>query len=151
MQTTFRKHTFRCDAKTVILACTTIFSMTCSGASTHASGAHGDDTAAEVMIMNDEAMLAREWVEIQEESSDGQIVCRPITFDIPPARGRRRLDLREQGIAAAKSPGADDRLTSQLGGWIKEGNILIVTSDGWAGTYRIEDLTDILLVLVPVE
>lgn len=151
MQIAIRQYTFRCHAEILILVCTIVFPMACSGASTHARGAHGNDTTAKVTSMNDEAVLAREWVEIREESSDGRIVCRPMTYNIPPARGRRRLDLREQGIAASKSPGADDRLSSQLGGWTVEENILIVTSDGWAGTYRIDNLTDILLVLIPIE
>jgi len=140
--------------KWVILACGIALAMACSEVRIFAQDNQDNqdiDFIAKETIMSDELMLAREWVEIREDSHEGRIVCRPVTYDIPPARGRRRLDLRDQGIAAEKRAAADDKLATQLGNWKVDENELTITAGGWSGTYRIEDLTDVLLVLVPIK
>ncbi len=111
------------------------------------SDAAGGDKGHEAMI--DVHMLTREWVEIREEGGPERLLFRPTSYKIPPARGRRRLDLREPGQAVAKTPGPTDRLQSSAGAWSLEGDELRVSAPGWEGAYRIEELTEDKLVLRP--
>ena len=94
-------------------------------------------------------MLRREWVELREECTKGRIVLRPITYKVPPARGRRRLDLSVKGFAAAKSEGPSDKLQARGGSWSLQDDDLKVDAPGWTGTYRVEEITQEILVLRP--
>jgi hypothetical protein len=98
--------------------------------------------------VTNERTLAREWVEIREESGEGRVVLRPSTHPLPPARGRRRLDLRTEGKAVPKAPGPTDQLqASGAGEWSLEGNTLHLTAPGWSGDYLILEVTEDVLVL----
>lgn len=99
--------------------------------------------------MNSTELLAREWVEIREESDEKRIVLRPITYNVPPARGRRRLDLSEPGGVAAKSPNAADKMISTEGTWTYENGELHIEAPGWSGIYQVEELSEDILVIVP--
>jgi hypothetical protein len=94
-------------------------------------------------------LLTREWVELREESQPGRIVLRPVDSDIPPARGRRRLDLSRSGEATAKSPGPTDRLEGRKGEWSLSDRTLTVSAGNWKGTYLIAEVADDQLVLCP--
>ena len=103
---------------------------------------------AEEANVTNERMLVREWVEMREESGEGRIVLRPSTHTLPPARGRRRLDLRTEGKAIPKAPGPTDQLqASGAGGWSIEGDTLRLTAPGWDGDYRVLEVTQDVLVL----
>ena len=93
--------------------------------------------------------LVREWVEIREESQEGRIVLRPMGYDIPPARGRRWLDLSIEGTAQVKSPDATDKMEGKGGTWSLQDDNLSLEIPGWTGSYRIEQLDEDILVISP--
>jgi len=97
--------------------------------------------------MADIKSISREWVEIQEESNGGRIVFRPIDYPIPPARGRRHLNLEAGGVADAKVPGPTDKLIGKGGKWSLEGRRLHLEAHDWEGEYDVEDLQKDLLIL----
>ena len=98
--------------------------------------------------MTDENMIAREWVEIREDSKDGTLVFRPADYPVPPARGRRHLMLAKEGRGQALDAGPTDRLESfGEGDWSIDGQILRLNISGWVGEYDIEDLQNNILVL----
>ena len=75
---------------------------------------------------------------------------RPVTADIPPARGRRRLDLTGPEGAVTRTPGTDDRMESAApGAWALDGRSLTIDAPVWSGTYDIEAVTDDVLILRP--
>jgi hypothetical protein len=90
--------------------------------------------------MTDIKFISREWVEIKEESSGARIVFRPIDFPIPPARGRRHLNLEADGVADAKDPGPTDKLIGKGGKWSLKDRRLHLEAPGWEGEYDVEDL-----------
>jgi hypothetical protein len=78
------------------------------------------------------------WVELQEEASPGRIVLKNADSDIPPARGRRILQLAPGNRAHAGNPGPSDRLESTPGKWELKAGRLEIQLPGWTGSYRIE-------------
>jgi len=98
--------------------------------------------------MIDEIQIARTWVEIREDSIDDRLVFRPSDYPIPPARGRRQLELSRSGQGQALDAGASDKLeTVGLGEWKIDGQTLILNIRGWEGAYEIEDLQADILIL----
>ncbi|BCH22067.1 MULTISPECIES: hypothetical protein [unclassified Mesorhizobium] len=97
--------------------------------------------------MTDIKKMTKNWVEVREESSPGRIVLRPDSYNLPPARGRRHLDLSSRSQALAKSPGPADKLESVAGTWSVDGDELHLSAPGWEGHYSIEQLTEDLLVI----
>ena len=101
------------------------------------------------MAMNDK--LARDWVEVREESDGGRIVLRPLGYAVPPSRdGRRRLALAPTGQARSLAAGPTDALEEKSGGgWSREGDVLRLDLEDWRGDYVIERNDDDILVLRP--
>jgi hypothetical protein len=98
----------------------------------------------------DADLLARQWVEMREEATPGAIVFRPADADLPPARGRRQLDLDPGGRARAGRPGGDDRTRfDESAGWHLSENKLVIDAGDWKGTYRIKEADGNRLVLEP--
>ena len=104
--------------------------------------------------VTDENKIAREWVEIREESKDGSLVFRPADFPIPPARGRRHLKLTQldkstdEGTGEVLEAGPADKLqATSVGSWKVDKKTLYVGISGWEGEYQIEQLQDDILVL----
>jgi hypothetical protein len=98
--------------------------------------------------MADKADIKGKWVEIGEESSGDRMVFFRSGSPIPPARGRRHLELTEQGGAHGAAPGPTDRLESTgSGGWSLEGDRLDIRVPGWEGEYDIEYVQDNKLIL----
>jgi hypothetical protein len=93
--------------------------------------------------------LGREWVEIREEGGGNRLVLRPLDADIPPMRGgRRRLSLTAGGGSESFASGAADAMESiGTGGWNLQGGMLQLEIEGWSGSYRIEELSDDVLIL----
>lgn len=89
------------------------------------------------------------WVEIREESTPDRIVLRPDGVDIPPARGRRQIDLIPPSELIAGRPGPTDRTTAQSGTWSADGDELTLAAPGWDGCYAIAQLGDDILVIRP--
>lgn len=99
--------------------------------------------------MTDPKQLAREWVEVREESEGERIVLRPSDYPVPPSRGgRRHLELGLSGQGRALGLGATDKLEAKgSGDWSLEGEALQLRLKGWEGTYDIEELGNDILVL----
>ena len=95
----------------------------------------------------DEKQLARSWVEVREEGGADRIVLRPETYAIPPARGRRGLDLSRPAAAVAKAPGPTDKTEGKPGSWSLSGDELTIDAPGWSGTYTVEQVSGNILVL----
>ena len=95
-----------------------------------------------------EHMITGDWVEIAEKGTPGRLVFYRLGADIPPARGRRHLQLKGQGHAQAQAPGPTDKSEiSGSGGWIQDGTTIFIRLPGWEGEYSIEDLQDTQLIL----
>lgn len=94
--------------------------------------------------------IAGDWVEVREDAAPGQILLRPSTADLPPARGRRRLDIAAGGHVQAGAPGPDDRTRrGPAAPWTLDGDVLTITSGEWQGAYRIIAADEEKLVLSP--
>lgn len=87
------------------------------------------------------------WVEIREESTADRIVLRPDNADIPPARGRRQIDLIPPSELVVGQPGPTDATTTRSGTWSAEGDELTLAGPGWDGCYAIAQLGDDILVI----
>jgi hypothetical protein len=94
-------------------------------------------------------MIAREWVEVQEESSGNRIILRPMDYPVAPTRGgRRHLDLSQGGAARNLAQGPSDALSMvSKGGWSLQDNTLQLDLEGWNGAYEIQEIGDQILVL----
>ena len=94
-------------------------------------------------------LLMREWVEMEQDPDGRTVTLRPADHDLPPSRmPRRRLDLRRGGEATALAAGAADAIERQaVGSWQRDGQDLTLDLPGWEGDYRIERLTEEMLVL----
>ena len=99
--------------------------------------------------MADAKALVGRWVEIREEGGDGRLVLRADSPDIPPARGRRSIELAEGGKASLHAPGPDDRSRSSDGSWSLEGDRLRIDAPGWSGSYMIDSIGNDRVVLSP--
>jgi hypothetical protein len=73
-------------------------------------------------------LLVRAWVHAHEQDHDGLLVFKPLGEALPPSRGRRILDLSENGAASLGMPGADDRSATTKGAWHLEGDHLRIES-----------------------
>lgn len=95
------------------------------------------------------ALLGRRWVEIREECGRGRIVLRPHEAPVRLARrGRRQLVLTPEGGSSCFAPGAGGRPEIEgAGGWRLDDGLLRLDLKGWDGAWRIEELTDEVLVL----
>ena len=99
--------------------------------------------------MSELEKLARHWVEIAEESTPERIVLKPMSEKIPPARGRRWLDLSSPGQAAAFTANRADKMTAKQGDWKFQDGLLELKAPGWNGEYEIEEINEEILVIVP--
>lgn len=61
--------------------------------------------------------LVRRWLHSHEEDTETETVFRPDTFDFPPSRGRRGLELREDGVLVETAIGPTDALGEVVGEW----------------------------------
>lgn len=74
--------------------------------------------------------LHRRWVHSFEEDRDDEAVFRPASFDLPPARGRRSIELRKDGSYVEAFPGPVDVPREAGGHWSLEGDRLALRPDG---------------------
>lgn len=70
------------------------------------------------------------WVHSYEEDRDDEAVFRPATFDLPPARGRRSIELRGDGSYVEAFPGPVDVPQETGGRWSLAGDELKLQPDG---------------------
>jgi hypothetical protein len=74
--------------------------------------------------------LHKRWVHSHEEDRDDEAVFRPATFDLPPARGRRSIELRADGSYVESFPGPTDVPQEAGGSWSLEGDRLALRPKG---------------------
>lgn len=99
----------------------------------------------------DSKEICGDWVEMNDESTGGEVVFRSINSDIPPARGRRRLVLGADGKVAGGAPGPDDRVRQGAQGrWSLHNDTLHIESGEWSGEYEVKQARPDRLVLRPV-
>ena len=93
--------------------------------------------------------LQRRWVHSFEEDNAQETVYRPETFDLPKARGRVSLDLKENGEVADAQLGRNDVPDTLTGSWRLEGNDIIVEYPGGQADqiYSVKEVTNEKLVL----
>jgi hypothetical protein len=81
-----------------------------------------------------QSLLGR-WVHAHEEDGEEEMVFRPAEQELPPSRGRQRLELRKDGTLVEGSPGPTDRPEEATGSWELEGEDVLVLRQG-AGSRR---------------
>lgn len=74
--------------------------------------------------------LHKRWVHSFEEDRDDDAVFRPATFDLPPARGRRSIELRDDGSYLEAFPGPVDVPQEAEGRWSLEDDRLALQPAG---------------------
>jgi len=74
--------------------------------------------------------LHKRWVHSYEEDGDDEMVFRPSSFDLPPARGRREIELRPDGRYLESHPGPVDVPEEAGGQWLLKGDELELRPDG---------------------
>lgn len=74
--------------------------------------------------------LHKRWVHSHEEDRDDVAVFRPATFDLPPARGRRSIELRDDGSYVEAFPGPADVPQEAGGRWSLDGDRLALDPNG---------------------
>jgi hypothetical protein len=71
--------------------------------------------------------LARRWVHAHEEDTGEEMVFRPAERELPPARGRLALELREDGELVETTPGPVDRPEEATGTWeLADDDVLVL-------------------------
>jgi len=65
----------------------------------------------------DKTALRGGWLHAHEEDGPGQMVFRPSTQQLPPARGRDGYEFHPDGKLSAIGSGPTDRSTTAEGGW----------------------------------
>lgn len=74
--------------------------------------------------------LHKRWVHSHEEDDGEEMVFRPSSFDLPPARGRRQIELRPDGSLLEAFPGPADAPEEAGGSWSLEGDKLALRPEG---------------------
>ena len=98
------------------------------------------------MAVDREGLIGR-WIHSHEEDSDDQLVFRPADYDFPLSRGRRSLELREDGSLVDTAVGAADAPEALTGTWsIDDDNLVLSGPD--ARSYRVVVAEADRLVLV---
>jgi len=82
-----------------------------------------------VSRVDHEALQGR-WTHSHEEDTGDELVFRPASQPLPPARGRRSLELRAGGSYAEFSPGPVDVPVESRGRWSLENDRLELQPDG---------------------
>ena len=73
--------------------------------------------------------LRQHWVHSHEEDTGTEMVFRPASHPLPPARGRRSFELRAGGLLVEGRPGPTDRPEAAEGTWT-------LSPDGTLAFYR---------------
>jgi hypothetical protein len=76
----------------------------------------------------DRELLIGGWVHSHEEDAPGRQVFRPAGTSLPPSRGRRSLELREDGTLVEGGPGPADVPEGVIGTWNLTGSRLALRS-----------------------
>ena len=77
------------------------------------------------------------WVHAHEEDTGEEMVFRRAGADLPPARGRMALELREDGTFAEAGLGATDVPEEATGSWALEGDTITLSEGAAQGVPRV--------------
>jgi hypothetical protein len=85
----------------------------------------------------DRAALRGRWVHAHELDSGDEMVFVPADTDLPPSRGRRELELHQEGWATEGGPGATDRPQARPARWeLSDDDELVIRSPEGEETWR---------------
>jgi len=70
----------------------------------------------------DKSLLHGRWLHAHEEDASGELVFRPASHPLPPARGRAGYEFLASGRVATIGPGPTDRTVQQEGTWSLDAN-----------------------------
>ena len=76
------------------------------------------------------------WVHVQEEDTEDEMVFRPADAELPPSRGRRGFELREDGTFVETGLGARDIPEEATGSWTFEDGIITLSEGATQGVPR---------------
>ena len=62
-------------------------------------------------------ILHQHWIHSHEEDTEDEVVYRPSHYDFPPARGRKGIELFDDGTLVEYAVGATDRPVGKHGRW----------------------------------
>jgi hypothetical protein len=103
-------------------------------------------------MVDREALVGR-WVHAHEEDSEKGTTFRPATTPLPPSRGRRILELHDDGGLVDFQPGAADVPEAVAGEWELEGQWLVLRhpSEGSRRVRIVKAEPERLVLLEPAE
>lgn len=82
----------------------------------------------------DRHALEGHWIHSHEEDGEEEMVFRPATHPLPPARGRTSFDLRPDGSYLERSPGPVDVPEESAGSWsFDRGRLVLSPADNRPG------------------
>jgi hypothetical protein len=95
----------------------------------------------------DAANLEGAWIHSHEEDTPDRLVFRPLSWRLPPSRGRRVLELGPEGHLVAGGPDAVDRFASAHGHWrLLDGGTLEIEEGGKVSRIQVLEVTGDKLV-----
>jgi hypothetical protein len=90
----------------------------------------------------DKSLLQQRWLHSREEDSATQMVFRPDTYELPPARGRTGFELAPGGDMVTLGIGPTDRRAVGEGTWkLEGGDTLVLYESPGAPTRRLKILS----------
>jgi hypothetical protein len=82
--------------------------------------------------------LVGRWIHAHEEDTADGMVFRPAEHELPPSRGRMRLELRDDGTLIETSPGPVDRTEGASGQWqLTDDDELVLATGGQRRVVRV--------------
>jgi hypothetical protein len=82
--------------------------------------------------------LVGRWIHAHEEDTADGMVFRPAEHELPPSRGRMRLELRDDGTLIETSPGPVDRPEGASGQWqLTDDDELVLATGGQRRVVRV--------------
>jgi len=85
--------------------------------------------------------LCRRWVHAHEEDSAELMVFRPAEHELPPSRGRRSFELREDGTFSEAGLGEADVPEQASGTWeLEEGDTIVLSGGAAQGVPRVMEI-----------
>jgi hypothetical protein len=77
-------------------------------------------------VSSNQAHLIGRWIHSHEEDTETGRVFRPGDSQLPPSRGREKLELRADGTFIGSRPGPTDEPRQTAGSWVVDGKRLLI-------------------------
>lgn len=81
-----------------------------------------------------------QWIHVQEEDTETQMVFRPAGTELPPSRGRMSFELRADGTFSEAGLGASDAPEDATGRWTLKGDTITMSTGAGQGVPRQMDV-----------